>query len=228
MLESQFYARIILIAIMGVIFLLSMLNKGKKNSIENPPEKHTGLKILSGVFLLLALVSLAAGILALTQVQFPTEMLKQPITPHMIFRSTSDIQLWGYPTATQNLALSYFTSVFASLGFAAYFAVFRKSGSNWWQKLLKVLGIILMWILYVSSTDLHYFDIYELYAPVGFLVLAIIGLTGGKKSVEGKTDGDNPALQVEIQNTDAGVIIPSEKSSSEEMQTTIETIDVEL
>ena len=88
------------------------------------PTIDTGLKILSGVFLLLSLVSLAAGILTITQIQFPTEMLKQPITPHMIFRDPSDIQIWGYPTTTQNMALSHITSVFASLAFAAYFAVF--------------------------------------------------------------------------------------------------------
>ena len=228
MLESQFYTRIILIAIFGIVFLLSMLNKGKKNSIETPPEKHTGLKILSGVFLLLSLVSLAAGILTITQIQFPTEMLKQPITPHMIFRDPSDIQIWGYPTTTQNMALSHITSVFASLAFAAYFAVFRKSGTNWWQKLLKVLGIVLMWMFYVSATDLHYFDIYELYSPIAFLILAIIGLTGGKKSVAGKTVGDNSASQAEIQNTNAGECLPSEKSSSEEGQATIDITDVEL
>lgn len=228
MLESQFYARIILIAIFGIVFILSMLKKGKKNSIENPPEKHIALKIISGVFLLLSLLSLAAGIMTITQIQFPTEMGKQPITPHSIIRSTSDIQIWGYPTSLQNMALSHITSVFASLAFAAYFAVFRKSGSNWWQKLLKVVGIILMWMFFVSATDLHYFDIFELYAPIGFLILAIFGLSGEKKVAADRVDEEIAVPTIARQNNDADSFVASEESSSHEDKTTIETIDVEL
>ena len=100
MLESQFYSRIVMIALFGILFILSMLKKGKKNSIENPPEKHIGLKILSEVFLVLSLFSLAAGILTITNIQFPDQMLEQPITANMIVRSTSAIQYWGYPTST--------------------------------------------------------------------------------------------------------------------------------
>lgn len=228
MLESQFYARIVLIVIFGILFILSMLNKGKKNSIENPPEKHIGLKILAGVFIVLSLVSLAAGILTITNIQFPTQMAKQPITANMIVRSTSATQFWGYPTSTQNMALMHISSVFASLAFAAYFAVFRKSGTNGWQKFLKVVGIILMYMFFVSATDLHYFDIYELFAPICFIILAFIGLFGGKKAAIEEVATEAPAQVLTIETNNGSDYKPADVPSSEVTETTVETIDVEL
>lgn len=228
MLESQFYARIILIAIFGVIFILSMLKKGKKNSIENPLEKHIVLKVLSGIFLVLALISLAAGIMTITNIQFPTVMGKQPITSHSIIRSTSATQFWGYPTSTQNMALMHISSVFASLAFAAYFAVFRKSGTNGWQKFLKVLSIILMYLFFASATDLHYFDMYELFAPICFLILAFIGIFGGNKAVEIEAANEVQAQHVVNEKDNDNIYRPAEVPSSDTPKTTIEITDVEL
>ena len=228
MLESQFYTRIILIAIFGLLFIFSMLKKGKKNSIENPPEKHIALKIIAGVFLVLSLVSLAAGVLTITNIQFPSVMGKQPITPNSIIRSTSATQFWGYPTSTQNMALMHISSVFASLAFAAYFAVFRKSGTNGWQKFLKVIGIILMYMFFASATDLHYFDMYELFAPICFLILAFIGLFGGKKAVVEETVAEVPAQTVELEKENDTRYMPKDVPSPGTTEITIETTDVEL
>jgi len=228
MLKYQFNERIALIAIFGILYIFSMLKKGKKNSVENPPEKHIGLKILSGVFLFLSLVSLAAGILAITNIQFPTEMVKQPITGNMIFRSPSATPLWGYPTPAQNRALMHITSVFASLAFAAYFAAFRKSGTNVWQKFLKVVGIVLMYMFFASATDLHYFDIYEQFAPLCFLILAFIGLSGGKKEVVEEVASEAPAPISTPEKENDGDYMPKDVPSSETNETIIETIDVEL
>lgn len=228
MLESQFFSCITLIAVFGVIFILSMFKKGKKNSIENPPEKHTALKVLSGVFLVLALFSLAAGILTITEVQFPTVMGKQPVTPHSIIRSSSATLYWGYPTSTQNMALMHISSVFASLAFAAYFAVFRKSGSNGWKKFLKVVGIVLMYVFFASATDLHYFDMYELFAPISFLILALIGIFGGKKAVVEEFVTEVPAQTAEFEKVNDTRNKPLDEPLSDTSNTTIETIDVEL
>ena len=228
MLESQFYSRIVMIALFGILFILSMLKKGKKNSIENPPEKHIGLKILSGVFLVLSLVSLAAGILTITNIQFPEQMLKQPITANMIVRSTSATQYWGYPTSTQNMALMHISSVFASLAFAAYFAVFRKSGTNGWQKFLKVVGIILMYMFFASATDLHYFDIYELFAPIGFLILAFVGLFSGNKPVVAEAANEVQSQPVVLEKESDSQYMPADAPSTDPTESTIETTDVEL
>ena len=228
MLESQFYSRIVMIALFGILFIFSMLKKGKKNSIENPPEKHVGLKVLSGVFLVLSLVSLAAGILTITNIQFPEQMIKQPITPNMIVRSTSATQYWGYPTSTQNMALMHISSVFASLAFAAYFAVFRKSGTNGWQKFLKVVGIVLMYMFFASATDLHYFDMYELFAPIGFLILAFIGILGGNKAVVAEAANEVQEQHVVLEKESDSQYMPTDLSVSDASESTIETTDVEL
>ena len=228
MLESQFYSRIVMIALFGILFIFSMLKKVKKNSVENPPEKHVGLKILSGVFLVLSLVSLAAGILTITNIQFPEQMIKQPITPNMIVRSTSAIQYWGYPTPTQNMALMHISSVFASLAFAAYFAVFRKSGTNGWQKFLKVVCIVLMYMFFASATDLHYFDMYELFAPIGFLILAFIGILGGNKTVVVEVANEVQEQPVVIEKENDSQYMPADESSLDTPKSTVETTDVEL
>lgn len=226
MLESQFYNRIILIVVFGVLFILSMLKKGKKNSIENPSEKHIWLKVLAGLFVALALFSLVTGIQALKVVEFPTEMMKQPLTAHTIFRSSSPI--WGYPTPAQKMALTNITNVFIYLAFAAYFLVFRKSGTKWWQKLLKVIGIIAMWMFFASATELQYFDIYELFAPIGFLILAILGLIERRKETIEEPAKDVQAQPEKIQEEDHSRFMPPELRSTTTSDTIIETTDVEL
>lgn len=216
MLETQFYARIVLTAIFGILFILSMLKKGKKNSIENPPKKRIGLKILSGIFLVMSLVELVGGISLITNIQFPTQMVQQPITANMILRPSSATLFWGYPTFTQNMALRAISGAFALLAFAAYFAVFRKSKTNWWQKFLKVFCIVLMYVFYVSATDLHYFDVWELFFPICFLVLVFIGFSGGKRAVK-----EESATDLQEQQTVCETEVPSS-------ETIIETTDVEL
>lgn len=228
MLESQFYSRIVMIALFGILFILSMLKKGKKNSIENPPEKHIGLKILSGVFLVLSLFSLATGILAITNIQFPDQMLEQPITANMIVRSTSAIQYWGYPTSTQNMTLTDISNVFNTLALAAYLAVFRKSGTNGMQKFLKVVGIVLMFMFFASATNLHYFDMYELFAPIGFLILAFVGLFSGNNAVVAEAANGVQAHPVVLEKESDSKYMPADAPSSDTADSTIENTDVEL
>ena len=228
MLESQFYNRIILIVILGVLFILSMLKKGKKNSIENPPEKHIWLKVLAGVFLVLSLTCLVLGIVAFPLVQFPTVMMKQPLGPNSIIRPSSATQIWGFPTPAQRIVLTDFTSAFVFLAFAAYFAVFRKSGTKWWQKLLKIVGIILMWMFYSSATDLQYFDMYELVAPIGFLILAILGLMERRKVTIEEPAKEVEAQPEEIKEEDNSRFMPPEVHSTTTSDPIIETTDVEL
>lgn len=171
-----------MLVIFGCLLVASMLERGKKNSIENPPEKHTCLKILSGVFFVLSLIYLVVGIVSITNIHFPTQMSQNPTTPYGIVKPFGTIPYWGYPTSAQNVALMFMSNSFAGLGFAAYLAFFRRSGTNAWRKLLKVVGIFFMYFFYYSSTDLHYFDMYELFAPTSFIILAVIGLFSRNKA----------------------------------------------
>ena len=228
MLESQFYARIVLTALFGILFILSMLNKGKKNAIENTPKKNIALKILSVFFLVSSLVSLVVGIIAITDVKFPAQMIDQPITAHMVLRPSYATLIWGYPTYEQNRALMNISSVFASLAIAAYFAVFKKSGTNGWQKFLKVVCIILMYFFYASSADLHYFDVYELYAPIIFLILAFTGLIGGKKAVVEEEAKEVPSQVAASETKIDHEHTFADEQSPETTETKIETTDVEL
>lgn len=219
MLELQFYVRIVVIALFGILFIVSMFKRGKNNSIENPPEKHVGFIILSGIFLVLSLVSLTVGILTIVNIQFPTQMVGQPITSNMIVRSTSNKLIWGYPTQTQNIALSNISNVFAFLAFAAYFAVFRKSGTNTWQKIRKLIYIILLYMFFSSATDLHYFDVFELFAPIAFLILASTGILLSNDTLP------EPVVS-EKEKDDKNML--AEALPSDTTETSIETTDVVL
>lgn len=191
MLEQQFYLRILFIALFGILFVNVMIKLAKRKSIEEVPQKHIWMKIIAGLFLVSGLLSLVIGIIALTQITFPTTMLEQPITKNMIVRSSDTTQHWGYPTLIQNQVLSFITSFFSCLSIAAYFACFKKSGTRWWQKVLKVIYVILLWLFYVSSTDWHYFDIYEFIATILFCGLAVIPFVLNNKNREGINSQSN-------------------------------------
>ena len=93
---------------------------------------------------------------------------------------------------------------------------------------MKVVGIVLMYVFFASATDLHYFDMYELFAPISFLILALIGIFGGKKAVVEEFVTEVPAQTAEFEKVNDTRNKPLDEPLSDTSNTTIETIDVEL
>lgn len=170
MLESQFYIRLVITALFGVLFIYAMINLAKSNPISDISGKHIVRQIVGSLLLLIGVISGIGSIVYICNITFPAEMLGQPFTANMIVRKVGVVQYWGYPTPEQQMSISLLTSLFVFLAFAGYCFCFRKSHSNWWKRILKVILIILTYMFYVSSTDWHYFDTTEFTATILYIV----------------------------------------------------------
>ena len=175
MLEHQFYWRLIFIVIFGTILVSTMISFAKHNSVEEMPKKRIGLKFLGALFLALAVLIGTLSIIVLVNLTYPTEMVGPYIHRNMIVRHTSVPLIWGYTTTEQESVISAINCFFMFLSLAAYLFCFRKSPSAWWKKLLKVFYVILLFTFFCSSTNFHFFDIYEWSAGVAFVVM-LVGL----------------------------------------------------
>lgn len=175
MLEHQFYYRLILIVILGTCLVSTMISFAKHNSVEEMPKKRIGLKFLGALFLALAVLIGTLSIIVLVNLTYPTEMIGPYIHRNMIVRHTSVPLIWGYTTTEQESVISAINCFFMFLSLAAYLFCFRKSPSACWKKLLKVFYVILLFTFFCSSTNFHFFDIYEWSAGVAFVVM-LVGL----------------------------------------------------
>lgn len=224
MLELQFYSRILFVAIFGIAFIYVMSKLAQKNPVENEVKKSKGRIITACILLLLAMLSMAGGITWITMIQFPSEMAEQPISRNMIVRSSYDTLYWGYPTKFQTMAIQEIQWFFLLIGFAAYRLGFKKSNVKWWVKVLKVVYIVLIYAFYVSSTDWHYFDSYELIPSIIYLILLAIPLFFKEKKEPGN---DIPGM---IKNEDVVIDIatPANLEIDNQSETVISSTDVDL
>ena len=210
MLKAQFYTRLVFIGLFGIIFIWAMINMARRNPISNIKEKLILRKILAFVFILLGIINATAAIVYLEMVSPPSEMCGQPFSVNMIVRKVGTIQYWGYPTDIQQFAITFYSNIFISAAFAGYSFYFRKSSSAWWEKILKVILVILTYAFYVSSTDWHYFDFPEFIATVLFAVCIAAMFVKSKKSLIDEENIDKP------HNSEISI-----KSSSSNVENTI-------
>lgn len=174
MLESQFYSRLILNVIVGVMFAYALVKMAQSNNQCTVPKKHHTLKIIGWLFIELSGVILIICIALLTKVDFPPEVIGPFISPNMIIRPTTSTFYWWYPTAIQNSILISTLGVFTFLVFGRYFLYFKSSKSKGWIKILKFLTVLFIYAFMASSTNLYYFDFPELIVPILFIVLWLI------------------------------------------------------
>lgn len=179
MLQEQFFCRLLLIAAFGLVFVWTMKNMALYHPAEEQ-KKYTIMKIIGCIFLLLALFEGVMGIYLITQVQHPKEMSIPPISPDGIIRMSDPI--WGYATYHQWYIVTSIANAMASLGWGAYFFLFRKSNSVWWKKILKILFAILLYGFYLKATDFHYFDIWEWMHTILFVIMVLIVSILSKRS----------------------------------------------
>ena len=184
MLEEQLLKRLLLIVVTGCWFVFTMVKLGKRNPIENVSQKNVLFKIIGAVFLLLAVSSAVMTVYMSFNIMFPSEMIEPPIHSGMIVRSPKMNLIWGYPTYAQSLTISSVINLFGFLGIAAYFFCYKKSDTSGWKKISKFLYIILLYFFFMSATEFHYFDIFELIPAVIFIVLLLIGNSSKKNNVD--------------------------------------------
>ena len=219
MTESQFTLRLLLTILVGVIFIVIMTKLSIRNS-DSTTKTPIGLKILGGVFITLAVLSGIGGIGGLTVVEH-SSTTNEIITG--IVRPSSATLYWGYPTTSQNTVLSLFMSFFVVTAYGIYFFRFKSSPVSWWKKALKVLSFIIILFLIYSSTNLHYFDWWELWPNL--LLIAIIYCNfkfAGKTADNLSRSNITPAINRDSQSK----VIPLEKPKDDDV--IFETEDVEL
>lgn len=169
MTESQFISRVLLTIIVGIIFIVVMTKLSIRNS--SPRTKTPlALKILGGTFIALAVFSGASAIIGWSVLEHSTTT-QEIITG--IVRPSSATLYWGYPTTSQNLVLSNFMSLFVIAGYGIYFLKFKSSPISWWKKTIKALSLIIILFLIYSSTNLHYFDWWELWPNILLIIIIL-------------------------------------------------------
>lgn len=189
MLEHQFYIRVVLNVILGVIFAYSLYRMAVHKNREIAPKKHIAIKIVGGIMALLCCLEIVSFVIFLRQIDFPISMNEPFIGPNTIVRSADKLLIWGQATYIQNMALTQSVGIFTSLGLAAYCFMFKSSCSKWYSKLGKFFLGAVLYALYASSTDFHYFDFWELVPSGLFLVISIYIILRKDKSVINDNDG---------------------------------------
>ena len=170
---------------------------GKKNCVENPLEKHIVLKVFGGISIAFGIVMFVAGVVFMTKLEFPNHSLQQPISPNMFIRPIDAYQKIGYPTKAQSLVINKFIGAIQFVGLGLYLWRFRKSGTKWWQKTLKVVAYTAMFMLLPSAIDFHYFDIWEFISPALLLILATLCLIDWRGSRKNNADSMSVKLIVD-------------------------------
>ena len=177
MTESEFYGPVFQsLFVLGFLFCYMMGHLGKKNCVENPLEKHIVLKVVGGISIAFSIVMFVAGVVFMTKLEFPDHSLPQPISPNMFIRPSGAYLQIGYPTKAQSLVINKFIGTIQFVGLGLYLWRFRKSGTKWWQKTLKVVAYTVMFMLLPSAIDFHYFDIWEFISPALLIILATLCL----------------------------------------------------
>ena len=217
MIERQFYFRLLLIIAFGVIYAKTMMTMGQYKPTEETKKKNVIMIIIGSIFTVLALFEGFMGTYLITQVQHPTEIMLS-ISPNSIIRRQDPF--WGYPTFAQQQIISYITNCMTSLGLGAYFLFFRKSNSKWWKKILKFIYGLLFYAFYVTATDFHYFDAWELYRPIifGFMTFFVslrLKMSRDEASYYQKTINDNTIVNDSTDNMpEQKEIIPAKEDDS--------------
>lgn len=179
MLVSDFYLRLVLIILFGLCFIYVMVKSAKKNP-KDEQGRHIVAKVFGGLFFVLSILLVISLVKDWMRLEFPETSLPQPLTPHSIIRKSTQVLYWGYPTSIQNKIFLDAMGILQLIGFGLYCVMFRSSNSSTGMKICKVILCVLLYFFMSSATDLHYFDIYELYAPILSIVLMIIFLKAGK------------------------------------------------
>lgn len=174
MFEGQFYIRLILNVIVGIMFAYALYKMAQHNNQETMPLSHKAMHVFGWIFIGLSVLCLCICIYYLTLVDFPQQLRGPFIGPNTIIRSTSAVFYWGYPTLIQNSTLTMALATFDFLGIGAYFLYFKSSHSKWWKKVLKFFVVLLLYAFMASATNFHYFDFPEFISPILYFILWVV------------------------------------------------------
>lgn len=186
MIYSHFIARLILCLIAGLLFIAALRHLAISNPDKELPANNK-YRWIGIVFYSLCVIQLIAFIYFFSQIQYPLTTAEPIIPRDGIVRNSSVHIVWGYATPMQSFAFTFFIGIFACFGFAQYFLKFKPSPSKWWAKVLKFIGYVIVWMLYVNSTDFHYFDTTE-WIKAGLYIFSLWICFAPSSKPKGKKD----------------------------------------
>lgn len=155
----------------AVLFGGMMHHLAKKNCVENPKEKHLFLKIAGGLSIITGTVFLVVGILYMSDLETLNKSYMQSMSNQYDY--VKSLMMRSQIETTQKTIISDFTLTINFIGLGIYFWCFRKSGTNWWQKTLKVVAYTLIFIClsHVAQLDFNKNLNPSDFIPYGLLLL---------------------------------------------------------
>ncbi|MDE6090364.1 MAG: hypothetical protein K2G41_06650 [Duncaniella sp.] len=184
MTEGQFYIRLILNVIVGIMFAYALYKMAKHNNHEATPLPHKVMHVIGWILIGVSIICLFVSVYYLTIVDFPQQLRGPFIGPNTIIRLASAVFYWGYPTLIQNSTLTMALATFDFLGIGAYFLYFKSSHSKWWKKVLKIFVVLLLYAFMASATNFHYFDFPEFISPILYCILWIVIVNRKDKPIQ--------------------------------------------
>lgn len=200
--KTDFYVRILYTVLFGIAFCYLMYYLGKKNCAENPLKKRHTLRIIGIIFITFgALLCILAGIGIgnLNDYSFPTTPLPQPITNHMIIRSSHQHLYHGYPTYMQSTIISCLNMAIIVIALGLYMFAFRRSETTMGRKTLKVVAYFVMFMVTTSAVDFHYYDIWEFIPLIIITAIAFIYCHNWQKPNDSSADYK---MEIKSENVD--------------------------
>ena len=222
MIESAFNMHLECMLVLGALFVYLMNRLGRRDCVEKPLKKHLGLKIVGIVMIVIGIAYVVMGFIYLSLVECPSVSLPQVISAYTHVRQPDAFLHIGYRTTSQALVINSFYGAIQFTALGTYLLSFKKSGTNWWQKTLKVLAYIALFLLLPSVLDFHYFDLYEFITPIIWVLLITACLINWKKL--GKHD--DKMVKDDIGNGVEEKVVVIEESVSQERE--INITDVKL
>lgn len=126
MLQDQFINRLLLIVVFGVVYINTMMKMASCNSVETTPQKHSVLKIIGFINVLLGIICLIMGMFWLMQVEYPEQTIDISYSVNQIVRTSDKYVVWGYPTSEQNLAIIGHNQRILKFGFGCILLLLQK------------------------------------------------------------------------------------------------------
>lgn len=211
MLEEQFYLRIILIALLGIFYVITMKKMAQYKPKDQNQPTHIAMRVIGCFFFVLGAINALVAIYAMATLEHPIGMMGR-FSVNGIVRSPGTILVWGFPTFEQQQAILAFSGAIGSLALGFYFFYFKKSASPWWKKILKFLGGVFLYGLFVNASEFHYFDAYEWIWFI--LFIAMVALVHKKSNKALKEENDVAETVPIAENTEVRQsvmeLVPSE------------------
>ena len=213
-LSNHTIVKIIFYATFSLVFLLPIFSAWAQRDASPQQKKKGWFRIIMPWLLLLIFIS-ELGLLGYRVVEYPWNTAAEP-SQASIYREmsylSSGIVLFGWANDYQLDLLSNLTGSISWLCWTVYAFNHKRSDTNWWKKLCKVIAYILMTMAIIGFA-IHELQDLLVFVVLGFVIFillkiahvkpaksiteesspTIVGLHDEKATIESTSDMENPS-----------------------------------